>query len=140
MYFYRCGWRRYRIRPPSVDYKDMQKQLMELEEKIRIVKHTLNKFNLEHIVPGFDMTIDQILVYIPQLSEKKQKLAMMSGRLPKQRENTSSFRGTTIIEYDYANYDLEEAEKDYNEVSDELARAQTALDVMNNAETMEIEI
>lgn len=64
----------------------------------------------------------------------------MSGRLPKQRENTSSFGGKTIIEYDYANYDLEEAEKDYKSASDELAKTQTALDVINNAETMEIEI
>ncbi len=125
---------------PAYDYKDMQKKLTELEERIRIVKHIINKFNLEHIVPGFDMTLDQILVYIPQLSEKKQKLSMMSGRLPKQRENTSNIRGTTIIEYDYANYDVEEAEKDYKEVSDELAKAQTALDVINNSETMEIEI
>lgn len=122
---------------PAYDYKEVQKQLSELEKKIRMVKHSINKFNLEHVVPGFEMTIDQILVYIPQLSEKKQKLSMMSSRLPKQRENTC---GSTIIEYDYANYDVEQAEMDYKEVSDELARAQIALDVINNSETMEIEI
>ncbi|KAF5073708.1 hypothetical protein DSECCO2_188930 [anaerobic digester metagenome] len=125
---------------PAYDYKDMQNKLIQLEAKIRSVKHSINKFNLEHIVPGFDMTIDQILVYIPQLTERKQKLSMMRSRLPKQRENTSSFRGTPIIEYEYTNYDVEEAEKDYKWVSDELAKAQTALDVMNSSETMEIEI
>lgn len=125
---------------PAYNYMEMQKKLSDLEKKIRIVKHTINKFNLEQTVPGFDMTIDQILVYIPQLSQKKQKLYMMSSRLPKQRENASSIHGTTVIEYNYANYDVDQVEKEYKEVSTELAKAQTALDVVNNSETMVIEI
>ncbi len=124
---------------PDYDYKDMQIKLAEIEMKVRKVKHTINQFNLDHMVPGFDMTIDQILVYIPQLSERKQKLSLMRNRLPKQRENNSSFRGTPIIEYEYTNYNLEEVENDYKKVSDELAKAQTSLDVMNSTEIMEID-
>ena len=126
---------------PVYDYPDTQKELDELNRTIRIVKHAINGFNLEHMVPGFDMSIDQMLVYIPQLTAKKQKLALMKNRLPKQREMGPPFgRNSNIIDYSYANYDIKIVEEDYAAVADELARAQTALDVMNNTEKMEIEI
>ncbi len=126
---------------PEYDYKDTLRALDELDEKIRIVKHAINGFNLQHTVPGFVMSIDQMLVYIPQLTAKKQKLGQMKNRLPKQREAANTFgRNNNIIDYRYANYDIKTVEEDYMAVTDELARAQTALDVLNNTETMEIEI
>lgn len=127
---------------PEYNYQETQKALEELDRKIRIVKHAINSFNLQCTVPEFQMTIDQMLVYIPQLTARKQKLAQMKSRLPKQREMSSLYGHTSgnIIDYNYANYDIKAAEADYESVSDELARAQTALDVLNNTETMEIEI
>lgn len=125
---------------PSYEYGTVQKQLENLEQKIRIVKHTINRFNLKTLVPDFDMTIDQMLVYIPQLTARKEKLARMVNRLPKQRENTGSYRTAPIIEYSYANYDMEEVEQDYKETAALLAKAQTALDLVNNTQTMEIEL
>ena len=44
-----------------------------------------------------------------------------------------------IVEYRYANYDVEKAASDLSAVSDELARLQVALDVVNNSVTLEIE-
>lgn len=126
---------------PEYDYTDTLRALDELDGKIRIVKHAINSFNLRNTVPGFDMSVDQMLVYIPQLTAKKQKLSQMKNRLPKQREAANTFgRNNNIIDYRYANYDIKMAEADYASVTDELARAQTALDVLNNTETMEIEI
>jgi hypothetical protein len=60
----------------------------------------------------------------------------MASALPKQR--MSSNGRSNLIEYEYANYDIEAAKKDYEKVCDELARAQVALDQLNNTETMEI--
>lgn len=125
---------------PEYDYRDVQNQLKELEEKIRRVRHAINEFNLHTIVPEFDMTIDQILIYIPQLTARKRKLSCMRSRLPKQREAVSGMRGAAIVDYSYANYDIREAEADYWETVDELAKAQTALDVVNNTLTMEIDL
>lgn len=126
---------------PEYDYAETQKALEELDRKIRAVKHAINGFNLSCQVPGFQMTIDQMLVYIPQLTARKQKLAQMMGRLPKQRDMGSIYgHASNIIDYSYANYDIKAAEADYEAVSDELARAQTALDVLNNTEKMEIVI
>lgn len=124
---------------PKYDYAAAQRTLQELEQKIRAVKHAVNQFNLTHTVPGFDMTVDQMLVYIPQLTARKNKLALMKGRLPKQREAIERYgRINSVIDYMYANYDIEAAEADYQAAAAELARAQAALDVLNNTEQMEI--
>ncbi len=122
---------------PEYDYAETQAKLAALDEKIRTVKHAVNTFNLTHEVPGFNMTIDMMLVYIPQLTKKRQKLSVMANRLAKIREVV---RVAGVIEYTYANYDIEQAKKDYDAVTDELSRAQTALDVLNNSVKFEINI
>ena len=122
---------------PSYDYEAAQKAIDALEARIRTVKHAINTFNLTHEVPGFGMTVDMMLVYIPQLTARKTKLARMKDALPKARDY---IRVAGIIEYTYANYDVEAAKRDYDAVSDELARAQTALDVLNNSVQFEIDI
>lgn len=56
---------------PEYNYSAVQVQLLELERKIRAVKHEISLFNLNQSVPGFDMTVDQMLVYIPQSTQEK---------------------------------------------------------------------
>ena len=102
---------------PEYDYEDVQKKLAETERRIRIVKHAINLFNVTHTVPGFDMTIDEVLVYIPQLSNRKNRLAQLAGVLPKTRERVAP--QSSVIDYRYANYDV---------------------DVVNTTEQMDIEL
>lgn len=126
---------------PEYDYRQMQEKIDRLDEQIRRVKHAINCFNIRQTVPGFDMSIDQVLIYIPQLSRKKQKLSMMKNRLPKQRERADGFgRSSSIIDYSYANYDIQTVKEDYEKAAEELAKAQTELDLVNNTETMEIDL
>ena len=126
---------------PAYDYAQVQEQIEELEVRIRQVKHAVSSFNLAQEVPGFDgMTIDQMLVYIPQLNRRKVKLSRMQQRLPKQRERVSYGGGSQIIDYSYANYDLEAVRADYEKVSEELSRAQTALDMVNTTAQLEIPV
>ena len=123
---------------PEYDYAETQREIDELEAKIRKVKHAINKFNIEHELPGFNMTIDQVLVYIPQLTKRKSKLSAMKDKLPRERNSTSRFNGA--IEYTYANYMIKQAKEDFTRVLDELARVQVALDTMNNSVKFEIDI
>lgn len=123
---------------PAYDYAAVQQQLAEVERKIRTVRHAINLFNVTHVVPGFDMTIDQILVYIPQLSANKYRLGQMGTVLPKVREKLGV--QSSVIDYCYANYDVAKAAEDAKAASDLLAKAQTALDLVNTTETMEIEL
>lgn len=124
---------------PEYDYSAMQGRQEELERKIRVLKHALNVFNTTHTVPGFDMTIDQMLVYLPQLSSRKAKLWEMKGRLPKTRESACGGRNGAIIDYRYVNYDLAAVQKDFETAAETLAKAQTALDLVNSTETLELE-
>lgn len=123
---------------PQYHYANVQQEIDQLEQQIRKLKHAINVFNTTHKVPNFDMTIDEMLVYIPQLSARKMKLQRMANRLPKERKVTMS--GSNIIDYVYANYDVEKVEQDMRDTSDLLAQAQTALDLVNNSETIEIEL
>ena len=122
---------------PEYDFRKTQDEIAELNKKIRTVKHAINMFNVSHSVPGFDMTIDQVLVYLPQLSERVNKLKSMADTLP--RERVASYRMNTA-EYSIANFDPEEAEAEYNKAQEELHTLQLALDVINSSETMDIDI
>ena len=127
---------------PEYDYGAVQQELARIEEKIRKVKHAVNVFNSTTTVEG--MTIDEILEYLPQLRDRKNKLSYMVGRMPKQRAVSSvlsRYSGQTpIIDYEYANYDIRKAEAEYRAVSEEIARLQTKLDAVNSTRTFELNI
>ena len=93
---------------PVYDYAETQIRLAELEAKIRKLKHAINIFNATQTVDSFDMTIDELLVYIPQLTKRKSKLLEMKSRLPKERVEEQYGRQSSIIDYTYANYDIAE--------------------------------
>ena len=125
---------------PAYDYEETQKALEDFNRKIRILKHAINRFNSTQTVGETGMTIDQVLVYIPQLTEMRSRLYDMQNRLPKQRTSVGGIGSNTVIDYRYTNYSVDKAKEDYMRVSDELRRVQTALDVVNTTITMEIEI
>ena len=125
---------------PEYDYESIQNELAALERKMRLLKHAINQFNLTQVVPGFEMTIDQMLIYIPQLTARKRKLDAMRARLPKERVNPDYGRPNAIIEYHYSNYDIQKAEEDYQQVTDELAKAQNALDSVNATVLFDIDL
>lgn len=122
---------------PAYDYDKTQQKIDELYAKMRKIKHAINCFNVTHVVDGLDMTVDQILVYLPQLTKKVKKLKEMSSTLPKTRARSGLGE---IIEYSYANYNPAQAADDYRRCSEELTRVQTALDVANNTVKFEIDI
>ncbi|MBQ0078810.1 MAG: hypothetical protein KBS66_02815 [Eubacterium sp.] len=125
---------------PAYDYDGVQDALREMDWKIRVLKHGIFMFNMNTTVPEFDMTIDELLIYLPQLTARVSKFEQMAARLPKEREQ-SAFRGpSNFVDYRYANYDIDKAEADYKEASDMLALAQTALDKLNSTLEFEVEL
>ena len=118
---------------PAYDYAETSEKINGLEAKIRLLKHSINSFNVSTVVPGIDMTIDQALIYIPQLTKKCGKLWEMMNKLPKARENSAMYgRTNPVIDYRYINYDPAEVEHDYYECKKELDRAQLQLDLVNS--------
>ena len=116
---------------PEYDYEATKNELDALSAKIRKVKHAINAFNNTTVVPEFGITIDELLVYIPQLSAKKAKLRGMADALPKAREN--NFGKSNIIDYRYVNYDIKQVKADLDTVTEELSKAQLALDTINHS-------
>ncbi len=116
---------------PEYDYTETNKKIEELETKIRLLKHSINVFNTTTVVPEINMTIDQALVYIPQLTKKCNKLRTMMNTLPKKRESESMY-GSNVIDYRYVNYDIGQVERDYYECKKELDTAQIQLDLVNS--------
>ena len=125
---------------PEYDYTAMQAEQAAIEANIRKLKHTLNVFNTTTVIPEFEMTIDQMLINLPQLTNRLEKLSRMKELLPKQRENALYSRNSAIIDYRYANYDIQTVEKDYEVLAETLAKAQTALDYINNTVLLEVDL
>ena len=101
-------------------------------------QNAINVFNSTTIIPEFDMTIDEMLVYIPQLTAAKNKLARMKDKLPKVREQTRV--NSSILDYRYLNYDVETVTAEYEKVTDTLSKAQNALDSVNMNQTLEVDL
>ena len=63
----------------------------------------------------------------------------MRKMLPATRVGQTYMRGRQAVEYMYANYDIEEAKRDYQAISDQINQIQIALDLANQTRTFEIE-
>lgn len=99
---------------PDYDYIDYQNKLARLEAKIRTVKHAINTFNVNTVLPNTNgLTIDQALVYLPQLTARKRRLETMARRLPKERIQNNRTTSAAVSEFLYANYEIADAQADY---------------------------
>ena len=122
---------------PAYDFAKTQKRKEDICAQIRRLKHSINVFNTTTVIPEFGITVDEALVYLPQLRAVVQKYDEMRSYLPKER--ISGYSSSTIIEYKYTNYDVLEAEEKYNEAASKLTALQLALDVVNSTVEFEIE-
>ncbi len=122
---------------PAYSFEETREKAKKLNEQIRTLKHAINVFNSTTKVPGFDMTVDEVLVFLPQLNADVSRLGAMKSVLPKERVDTYGRQSVGLIDYKYANYDIAAAEREYREAADTLAKLQLALDTVNS--TIEFE-
>ena len=137
-YQYKCvlGEDKESVRP-SYDYEATNRRIDELTGEIRKLRHAMNVFNTNTLVPGFDMTVDEILVYLPQLREQKKKLGEMK-KAPISGRSYDSYRG--VNEYTYSNYSVQKVAEDYRLISEEYAKAHSALDYINVTGEIEVDL
>lgn len=124
---------------PDYNYAETREKADEINSRIRKLKHAINIFNSTTVIPEFNITIDEMLVLIPQLNAKLFRLGQMKSVLPKQRQEIYGKSSTNLIDYKYTNYEVSDAERDYSVTSDTLARAQLALDYVNANVTFDFE-
>ena len=121
---------------PDYDLPATNEALQENEKKILQIKHRLNIFNSTYMIEELGMTIDEVLIYLPQLHMRVSTLERMAKRLPKTRCCDQHGTRLNLIEYEYANYNQEDAQRLYDAASEELARIQIALDRVNTTVNM----
>ena len=92
-------------------------QLANLTSTVRI------KFEYDDAQPvEKEMTVDQLLIRMAQLSRRKIFLDGLRKRDPKVRINSGLYPSRkTAPEYRYINYDLDEVKEDYDRIDRELA-------------------
>lgn len=119
---------------PDYNFSDTESTIDMIDNQIMKIKHALNVFNSVTRVGETGLTIDQVLIRIPQLSDRLRTLDMMRLMPKKQR------RGITgnVIDYTYANFDPSEVMDEYKKVNLELHHLQDELDKVNNSITFEI--
>ena len=137
---------------PEYDYRQVSETIRQIDEKIVRIKHAINLANLTSTVRvefeyedtqpvEKEMTVDQLLIRMAQLSRRKIFLDGLRKRDPKVRINSGPYPSRkTAPEYRYINYDLDEVKEDYDRIDRELAAMQIALDRYNQTHEFEVEI
>ncbi len=127
---------------PDYDYAEVAKQIEELDARILRIKHAINVNNASNRIKvgEKEMSIDEILVRMAQLSNRKSILDNMRKHEPKKRMNSGYYSTRkTAPEYEFINYDLELVKSEYERVDAEIALMQIALDKYNQTFEFDVE-
>ena len=107
---------------PKYDYEKTQKELKENIEVIMCIKYAIDNALSTFTVPEYNMTLDELKMYIEYLDKRISRLYSL-----KMRSFFNRYMYDGIIEYEYRNFDIEEVEKDYDDATLELRRAKDTL-------------
>ena len=128
---------------PEYDYKTVADNISEIDEKIAIIKHTINLVNVTNEIAVGDRryTIDTVLVKMAQMNKRKEVLDRMRKMQPQTRIRTDVYISRkTSPEYQYINFDLELVKKEYEELDARIATMQIELDKFNQTFEFEVNI
>lgn len=123
---------------PEFDYLTTQHEILEIDNKIMKIKHAVNQFNVETVIPEIELTIDQALVKMAQLNAMKNTLDRMRKRLPKSRYN--AYGTTNVIQYECINYSIDDVKQKYDEISDYIIEIQMGLDKCNQTIEFDLDV
>lgn len=127
--------------PPAYDYEHTRQGVDEIDRKTCAIRHALHRFNLQTTLPKSGITIDEALIVLAQLSAKRACLSILASNLPKERlGDRTRGGGARVIEYEYANYDIAQAESDYKAVMEMISNLQLEIDLVNQTEIFAVDI
>ena len=114
---------------PEYDYVETWNQLMEFDDSIRSAKHTINSFSVSHYVPEYNMTLDELEMYLEDLDRRFNTLKELGDAHPIKRTIVNRSVRHTI-----ANYDLKQARKDYEKLDDERRKIRKIISEIKESE------
>lgn len=121
---------------PEYNFQDTQDKISEYTRQIVALKHAINQFNVSTTIAEIGLTIDGALVRMAILNNEKMRLDRMRNVQDMTRATT--MRG--ISEYTKRNYEVEDVEKRYCEVCDEIMLIQQGINMANLVRTFEVDI
>lgn len=119
---------------PEYDYVETWNQLMEFDDSIRSVKHAINSFSVSRYVPEYDMTLDELEMYLEDLDRRFNTLKELGDAHPIKRTIVNRSVRHTI-----ANYDLKQARKDSERLDDERRKVRRIISEIKESEVFENE-
>ncbi len=122
---------------PEYDFVSTQNKLKELHNKIATIRHAINKFNIETVLDGYDMTVDEGLGYMSVLHNDKSRLYEMIQIPEIERSRPYGSKEADII---HRNFNLDEVQSEYKRVCDELMKIQQAINIANLTKEFEVDV
>lgn len=128
---------------PDYSFPETEKKLLEIDDKIQLIKHAINQTNASTpvMVNEKQMTVDVILVRMAQLNRRKDTLDGMRRRRNKERLQMRIMRGSNNVpQYQYLNYNVKDVEEEFQRIAKEIMDMQLALDKHNQTFEFEVNI
>ncbi len=119
----------------NYSYDVVRNEIDEIDNEIRKYKSLLAVSNATIIVPEFNMTIGECLIYLASLNSKKSLLASFASK--KQITRISSTYNTKV-EYTELLYDVDKVKKELEDLQRLIAKLQMAIDRTNLTNLIEI--
>ena len=119
---------------PEYDYEETRDQLKYFDDSVRLAKHTINSFSVSRYVPEYNMTLDELEMYLEDLDRRFNTLKELGDAHPIKRTIVNRSVRHTI-----ANYDLKQARKDSERLDDERRKVRSIISEIKKSEEFENE-
>lgn len=123
---------------PAYDYCATRDEVAAIDAEVLAVRHALHLFNNSAVLPGCGMTIDEALIKLAMMNKELAILSEMRGTPAKRRLSSNRWDSSARVEFEYANFDPAEAERDYLALSAQIADLQLEIDLANQTNTFEV--
>lgn len=120
--------------------RPLGKKLPRSMSRFLSVRHALHLFNNSAVLPGCGLTIDEALIKLAMMNKELAILSEMRGTAVKRRLSTNRWDSGGHVEYEYANFDPAEAERDYLDLAAQIADLQLEIDLANQTSTFEVDV
>lgn len=128
--------------PPVYDYALTRAEVAKIDREAMALRHALHRFNASTMLPNCGITIDEALVRMARLTAEVDRLSLLRRTKAKERNSKGRYFGSdsNLIEYTYANFDVNQADEDYRRAIKQLTELQLELDLVNQTQTFDVEI
>lgn len=128
---------------PEYNFVETTNKINEINQKIQTIKHAINKANVtaEILVGDQVYSVDILLIRMAQFNRRKYRMNEFRQIQAKERKDNYSYGSrNTVPEYQYINFDLEDAKNEYTRISEEIMEMQLMLDKYNQTFEFEVNI